>query len=232
MNDTISVAGKVNLEVDEPVWVVDPIDGTMNFVHGYPGYCISIGVLLKGKPVVGVVYDIVEDVLYSAVISQGAFRNGVRLQVSSCVALSEAVLMYEVVALHHHLPFPSEQNCIFVVLFQLALLREATWLSETQQTLSNLLSNNIAAIRMSGSSVISLCRVAEGSADAFVVAGCHLWDVAAAAVLIQEAGGVFLHPSSLAYPPLTQRKFLACSTMQLARLLQPLFVCSTTFEED
>ena len=85
---------------------------------------------------------------------------------------------------------------------------------------------------MSGSSVLSFCLVAEGCADAFFVAGCHLWDVAAAAVIVREAGGVFLDPFTLGEPKLTKRKFLASCSMNLASALSIHIKSTTEFKED
>ncbi|XP_075253012.1 inositol monophosphatase 1-like isoform X2 [Convolutriloba macropyga] len=206
-----SATGRVVISEDdpEPSWIVDPIDGTMSFVHSYPGYCISIGVIYKARPVVGVVLDIVGDKLYTAVTNQGAFCNGARIHVSSCTTMERCMLLLE-------LPFT----------------RDPTWCYEGTQTLSNVLSNNVSAIRMSGSCVLSFCQVAEGCADAFFVVGCHIWDVAAAAVILEEAKGVLLDPLTLGEPKLTKRKFIASANFELAELLKPLIISSIQFDED
>ena len=92
------LAGKVDVLPDDgqPIWVVDPIDGTMNFVHGYPHFCISIGVLLNGKSVVGAVYDVLADKLYTGIRDKGSFCNGQKLQVSNCKAIEKCLLSTDV----------------------------------------------------------------------------------------------------------------------------------------
>ena len=80
----------------QPTWVVDPIDGTMNFVHGYPNFCISIGVLLDGKSVVGAVYDVLADRLYTGIRGKGSFCNGQRLQVTDCKTIEKCLLSTDV----------------------------------------------------------------------------------------------------------------------------------------
>ena len=126
----------------------------------------------------------------------------------------------------------SNQHSTFRSLFQLAGSRDADFCRETSQTFSNLLSAGVAGIRMGGSCVAGIIRVAEGSSDILVVSGCHIWDVAAVCVILEESGGKLLNYNVPAEAVLTKRKFIATSTLELAELVAPLIAWSSLLEED
>lgn len=91
-----SVAAGVKCQLTEaPTWIIDPIDGTMNFVHSFPHPCISIALLVDFEPVIGIVYNPILSQLFTAKKNQGAFLNGERINVSDCKDLSSALLMLE-----------------------------------------------------------------------------------------------------------------------------------------
>lgn len=145
-------------------WVVDPLDGTTNYAHGYPRFCVSIGVERAGQREVGIVYDPLLDECYRAVRGGGAFLNGRRLHVSSEDRLDHALaatgFAYDV----HKSPDDNLAN--------FGRMIKAT-----------------RAVRRDGSAALDLCYVAAGRFDAFWEFKLHAWDVAAGLLLVEEAGG-------------------------------------------
>lgn len=144
-------------------WVLDPLDGTRNFIKGHPGYNVSLGLVEDGWPVLGVVYDIEADELYAAARGHGAWLNGRRLGVAreTEVSLSMVGVGYPHGGRHDQL---------------------------NQQRYLRLL-NETAALRQGGAVARELALVARGSLDAFWQPHLSPWDVAAGIVLVEEAGG-------------------------------------------
>lgn len=145
-------------------WVIDPIDGTTNFMHGIPFWAISIGLVYKGKPIAGVVFNPILDELYWAERGQGAYMNAERLRVSGRHEFQDAV-----VYLHPH--FPGRRN---------VGLPAAPFKKIVTQ---------IAAQRNLGCASLGCCYVAAGKVEAFVERGQKPWDIAAGMLIVQEAGG-------------------------------------------
>lgn len=150
-------------ETDGPTWVIDPIDGTHNFVRGYPSFCVSIGLVDDGESVLGVIFDASTDAVFWAVKGGGAWREGVRLRVAPDKALDHALLTTG---------FTSSSAA-------------TSW----QQKVFIDLARKSAGMRQSGSSCRDLCFVSAGKIDLFWQFGIHAWDVAAGIVLVTEAGG-------------------------------------------
>ena len=150
---------------DDFQWIIDPLDGTTNFLHGFPQFAVSIALLHKGRLEQGVVYDPLRQEMFSATRGAGAMLNNRRLRVSSRTNLSGALLgtgfPYKV---HDHLDA------------YLAMLKDL--IKET------------AGIRRPGSAALDLAYVASGRLDGFWEIGLKSWDLAAGALLIQEAGGI------------------------------------------
>ena len=145
-------------------WIIDPLDGTTNFAHGYPFYCVSIGVEENGEAVCGVVYDPVRDELFSAARGAGAYCNGERIQVSAVEALSHALLITG---------FPySFRERLDTVMHQ---FREFMVASQ--------------AVRRGGAAALDLCYVAAGRLDGFWELFLQPWDTAAGRIILEEAGG-------------------------------------------
>ncbi len=145
-------------------WIIDPIDGTTNFAHGLALFCCSIALEIDGRVAVGVVYDPVAEELFTAERDGGARLNGTPLRVSDCRQLVDALLCTG---------FPytvGEERQHLVDLFD-ALLGEAQ------------------GIRRLGSAALDLCYVAAGRLDGFWEEKLHPWDMAAAGLLVEEAGG-------------------------------------------
>ncbi len=145
-------------------WVIDPLDGTTNFAHGYPCFCVSIGVERDGARTVGVVYDPLRDELYEATRGGGAHRNGDRIAVSSETELGRSLLAtgfaYDV----------QRSDADNLAQFTAAL-------------------KNARAVRRDGSAALDLCYVACGRFDGFWELKLHPWDVAAGLLIVEEAGG-------------------------------------------
>lgn len=149
----------------EVVWVVDPLDGTTNYLHGYPQYAVSIGALVDGVLSVGVVHDVARDVAYRAARGQGAWCGESRLAVSALVEPSRALV-------GTGFPFKHLEG-MDRYLRQFAAVVRAT-----------------SGIRRAGSAALDLADVAAGRFDAFWELHLAPWDVAAGVVLVREAGGV------------------------------------------
>lgn len=149
---------------ETPIWIIDPIDGTTNFLHGFPQFCISIGFKYQGKIMHGVVYDPLKDELFSASRGEGARMNDKRLRVSSIEKLDFALL---------GTGFP---------------FREFNRLDQYLHFLK-LLMPQCSGIRRAGSAALDLAYVAAGRLDGFWEFGLKPWDIAAGSLMIQEAGG-------------------------------------------
>lgn len=141
-------------------WVIDPLDGTTNFVHGYPGCAVSVAFCQNGRAKIGMVYDIFADLLYTAVAGGGAFREDERLRVKQQVNFADAV---------------------FIASGQVAA--GGLW------PLMVDFSERTDGLRKTGSSVLDMAFMAAGQVDAVVSGPANYWDVAASALLVREAGG-------------------------------------------
>ncbi len=146
-------------------WLVDPLDGTTNFLHGLPFFAVSIGLEREGQLVAGVVYNPATDDMYVAEKGQGAWHNNRRLRVSARRELADSLIGTGVAPLGK-----SQQHPRF------------------KAELSNVLAR-VANVRRFGAVSIDLALVAAGKLDAFWERGLNAWDVAAGIVLIREAGG-------------------------------------------
>ncbi len=146
-------------------WIVDPLDGTTNFLHGIPHFSISIALERDRQPIAGVVYNPATDELYWAEKGEGAFMNERRLRVSARSELDSALFATG-------LPFKGRPGL-------------AAALGETGRVLEQ-----TAGVRRFGSAALDLAFVAAGRYDAYWERGLNAWDVAAGIVLVREAGGV------------------------------------------
>ena len=146
-------------------WIVDPLDGTTNFLHGMPHWAVSIALEHKGEVVAGVVYDPSKDEMFFAEKGQGAWMNETRLRVSGRRRLIECVFATG-------LPFGGRAD-----------------LPETLQDLARILPT-CAGVRRWGAAALDLAYVAAGRYDGFWERGLHSWDMAAGLVIVREAGGL------------------------------------------
>ncbi|OCF34504.1 myo-inositol-1(or 4)-monophosphatase [Kwoniella heveanensis CBS 569] len=188
---------------DEPTWIGDPIDGTTNFIHGFPMVATSIGLAVKGVPVVGVVYNPFLDQLYSAAEGRGAYLNQkTKLPITGkakpLASLGQALIAVEYGSSRSPPALPSK-----VKTFQ-------TLAAHPDQG-----GKMVHSLRSVGSAAINIALVASGGLDMYWEVGCWAWDVCAGTCILREAGGVLFGPkgSSLSGEVdgdlLTGRKYLS-----------------------
>ena len=151
------------------VWVVDPLDGTTNFLHGLPDFAISIGLERNGEPVAGVIYDPVKDEMFWAEKSYGAYLNERRLRISARTKLEEALIATG-------LPFHGTKGHD----------RAAAEIA--------LLMPQVAGIRRFGAAALDLAYVAAGRYDAYWEYNLSPWDICAGIAIVREAGGIVTEP--------------------------------------
>ncbi len=145
-------------------WIIDPLDGTTNFAHGFPVFCVSIALEKGGEVVLGVVYDPTRDELFRAEASKGAYLNDVQIRVSGVQTLDTALLA---TGFPYDIRTSKENNLDHFSHFAV----------------------KVQAIRRAGSAALDLCYVASGRFDGFWELKLHPWDIAAGALIIAEAGG-------------------------------------------
>ena len=163
-----SESKKVNLK-DIPTWVIDPVDGTTNFVHGFPFVCICVGLCVKKKPVLGVVYNPVLNEFYWGIEGKGSYMNDKKLP------------------LIKNTPIKSIQKSLFITEYGYFLGQEK--LDIKVGNAKTMLSIPVHGIRSLGSCALDMMQVARGGADFYFEIGIHTWDVAAATLIIRESGG-------------------------------------------
>ncbi|KAL3625021.1 vacuolar transporter chaperone [Castilleja foliolosa] len=179
--ETTAACGPTKL-TNQPTWIVDPLDGTTNFVHGYPFVCVSIGLTIERVPTVGVVYNPIMDELFTAIRGKGAFLNGKPIKTSSQTELVKSLLAAEV-----------------------GTNREKSNLDDSTDRINRLLLK-VRSLRIGGSCALDLCGVACGRIDLFYEIGFGgPWDVAAGVVIVHEAGGLVFDPSGKDFDITSQR---------------------------
>jgi myo-inositol-1(or 4)-monophosphatase len=155
---------------DDYVWIIDPLDGTNNFIHGFPHFSVSIAVSHKGRIEHGVIYDPVRQELFTASRGDGAKLNQYRLRVSKCLHFKNAML---------GTGFPYK-----------SIERLPKYLNEFAE-----FTKQVTGIRRSGSAALDLAYVAAGRLDGFWEYDLSKWDMAAGVLLITEAGGLVGEPN-------------------------------------
>ncbi|CAG9093205.1 unnamed protein product [Plutella xylostella] len=196
--ETVSAGGRCEL-TDEPTWVIDPVDGTMNFVHGFPHSCISLGLLINKESVVGIIYNPILNQLFTAQKGKGAFCNGRQIHVSQTKEISKALVTTETGTSRDE----EKQKVVF-------------------QNLQLMIAKG-HGIRCLGSAALNMAMVALGGADANYEFGIHAWDIAAGDILVREAGGVCIDPAGGPFDVLS-RRVLCASTPELAAEMAKVLV--------
>jgi myo-inositol-1(or 4)-monophosphatase len=182
-----------------PTWIVDPIDGTTNFVHGFPFYCIAVGLQVAGQLVAGAVYDPTRGEMFHAATGLGAWLSTGdepprRLQVSQASRLEDALLTTG---------FPAD------VRKHGPILRWWTHFSVRTQSL-----------RRTGSTALNLVYIAAGRCDGYWAFDNHVWDVAGATVILREAGGVISNVDGSTFDPYTPDAVAANPLLHAAMLAE------------
>lgn len=156
--------GQVEQSPSPYLWIIDPLDGTTNFAHGYPTYCVSIGLEFRERCVLGVVVDPSRDEIFTAVEGHGARLNSQAIRVSQTMRLDRSLL---VTGFAYDIRESPRNNLDHFVKFAL----------------------RAQGIRRSGSAALDLCYVAAGRFDGFWEVKLNPWDMAAGSVILREAGG-------------------------------------------
>ena len=146
------------------LWIIDPLDGTTNFAHGYPAYCVSIGLEYEGRCVLGVIFDPSRNELFTAIDRRGAQLNGRPLHVSDTQTIDSSLL---VTGFAYDIRETPRNNLDHFVKFAL----------------------KAQGLRRTGSAALDLCYVAAGRFDGFWEVRLNPWDMAAGSVIVREAGG-------------------------------------------
>jgi myo-inositol-1(or 4)-monophosphatase len=149
---------------NEAKWIIDPLDGTTNFAHQYPFFCVSVAFEVNGRLLCGAVYDPWRDEMFSAERGVGSFMNGTRLRVSEADRVADALIMTG-------FSYGVREK------MDVALGQFRAFLFESQ------------AVRRGGSAALDLCYNAVGRVDGFWEMDLHPWDTAAGVVILEEAGG-------------------------------------------
>lgn len=182
-------------------WMVDPLDGTSNYVHGYPAYCVSVALARGDSVLVGTIYDPVRGECFTASAGGGAFLNGQPIRVAQTRAIADALVA---VSFPPHVSVDSISVADF-----LAVLPQ------------------VHSVRRTGSTAINLAYLACGRLDAFWVRSIACWDVAAGLLMVQESGGAigpFGTPCNATATALSLDKpaFIAACSAELLGTLQQL----------
>lgn len=165
-------------------WIIDPLDGTANYVHQFPYYCVSIALEQNGELITGVVFDPTRGDVFSAEKGQGAFLNGERLQTSPCSVLNDAMCVAS-------LPVGAKGDEPQVRQFINAL-------------------PNCRSVQRTGSAALNLSYVAAGRLDAYWSGTLQPWDMAAGALLVTEAGGRVTQMSGASFEVETSDLLASC----------------------
>jgi len=190
----------------EYVWIIDPLDGTTNFIHGFPVYAVSIALAFRGQVQQAVVYDPTRNDLFYASKGRGAYLNDKRLRVSKRVRMAEALI-------GTGFPFRKGDN----------FKRYVKMFEEVMQ--------QCAGLRRPGAAALDLCYVAAGYYDGFFETGLQPWDVAAGSLMITEAGGLvgnFTGESDYLY----QREVVAANPRIYGQLVQTLAPYTRVIKEE
>jgi myo-inositol-1(or 4)-monophosphatase len=146
-------------------WIIDPLDGTTNYAHGFPVFCVSIALRNDDNVVLGVIYDPMRDELFSAIKGKGAYLNDKKIEVSSVKDISRSLLATG---------FPYD-------------IRES---KDNNLDYFNLMAVNVQAIRRAGAAALDLAYLAAGRFDGFWELKLKPWDTAAGCLIVEESGGV------------------------------------------
>lgn len=193
--ETTSESGAQCTWTDKPTWIIDPIDGTTNFVHKFPYVAICIGVTINKVTQVGIVFNPILNELFTAKKGHGAFLNGKKISVSNVSDFHKSMIMTECGS--------SRNDKIMQLVFQ---------------NMQSVLCAPIHAVHSLGSAALNMAMVAQGSAEAYYETGIHCWDYCAAGLIVEEAGGVTIDTAG-GELDLMRRRIIAANNMNIAQNL-------------
>ena len=184
---------------DRPTWIIDPIDGTMNFIHCNTSCCIAIGFSVRKEVQFGVIYNPMLKELWTGKLGEGSYCNGMRLSVSGETSLTKAL-----------------------VITGMGASRKPDIVKIAMSNITSITAEPDAChgLRIVGSSVLNICSVARGDADAYFDCGMMIWDVAAASVVLREAGGVVMSVKEGEEFDMCRRRVLVASSEKLGKVIQ------------
>lgn len=183
---------------DDPTWIIDPIDGTTNFVHRFPHTCISLALLINKKAEIGIVYNPLMRQLFTARRQKGAFLNRRPIKTSDIADIAQSLIAME--------PWlAKDSNYLVTVYSRMHALIQGTH-----------------GIRSLGTAALTLCYVAMGAIEAYHVESIDAWDVAAGKLIIEEAGGIVIDTAGGELDLMVPRVIAACNH-QIADQLVDLF---------
>lgn len=180
-----------------PCWVIDPIDGTVNFSKGIPFFSISMALVIDGKVQMGVVYHVMQDEMFVAQLGHGAYLNGKKIQVSKTATIKRSILA---TGFPYNL-IDNPDHCIehFIEILKLGV-----------------------PIRRMGSAAMDLCYIAAGRFDGFWEISLRPWDFAAAWLIVEEAQGVVTQMNGLPLNPFKTSSVLAANPLIFSSLVEHL----------
>ncbi|XP_011630544.1 inositol monophosphatase 2-like [Pogonomyrmex barbatus] len=187
---------------DAPTWFIDPIDGTTNFIHSFPQFCISVGLMICKELVLGIIYNPMHSEFYSAIKGKGAFLNGKPICCSKVTELKEALIGLET---------------------SIALVISVGANKDIYTGRINALVEITQGVRNIGSAAMAMAYVARGALDSFHLDDLKPWDVAAGTLIIREAGGIVIDTKGGEYNVM-KPKTIAASSETLARELSKFII--------
>ncbi|KAL7373626.1 hypothetical protein ABVT39_010965 [Epinephelus coioides] len=191
--------GEPCILTDKPTWIIDPVDGTTNFVHGFPFVAVSIAFAVKKKLEFGVIYSCLEDKMYKARKGQGAFCDDEPIQVSDVKDIHKSIIISE------HGTDRSKEK-----------------VTKIFNTMQKILCIPVHGLRGSGTAATNMCLVAIGAVEAFFEIGIHCWDIAAGAVIVKEAGGILLDVDGGEFDLMSRRMVSANNEIIAKRIIKEI----------
>ncbi|XP_071785527.1 inositol monophosphatase 1-like [Asterias amurensis] len=180
---------------DNPTWIIDPVDGTTNFVHCFPFVAVSIGLSINKENTVGVIYNPILDEMFTAIKGGGAFCNDKPISCSK-----------------------QEDVCKCLAIAEVGSSRDKAHVKTKLGNIAAVIDRGAHGLRSLGSAALNMCQVARGGGDVYFEHGIHCWDMAAGAVIVTEAGGTVIDPKGGPLD-LMKRNVIAASSPQLAETI-------------
>ncbi|EFN83670.1 Inositol monophosphatase 2 [Harpegnathos saltator] len=196
--ETVAKEGCLPQLTNDPTWIIDPIDGTTNFVHRFPHTCISLALIINKKAEIGMIYNPLMKQFFSARRHCGAFLNGKSIRTSNVKDISQSLVAME--------PW---------------LAKDSQYLTSIYNRMHTLIQST-HGIRSLGTAALTLCYVAMGAVEAYHIEGIDAWDVAAGKLIIEEAGGVVIDTAGGKLNIMTPKVIAACN-QEVAQQLVNLF---------
>ncbi|XP_033964559.1 inositol monophosphatase 1-like [Pseudochaenichthys georgianus] len=200
--------GQPCILTDKPTWIIDPVDGTTNFVHGFPFVAVSIAFAVNKEMEFGVVYSCMEDKMYKARKGQGAFCDDEPIQVSDVKDIHKSIIICE----HGTDRSPETVQKIF-------------------STQKKILCIPVHGLRGSGTAATNMCLVACGAVEAFFEIGIHCWDIAAGAVIVKEAGGLLLDVDGGPFDVMSRRMVSGNNMVIVNRIIKEIEIFDTVRDD-